>query len=111
VCERDPEIREAIDLVFSGHFNPDEPGLFAPVLAGLLDQGDPFLNLADLRAYVDTQNRVDALYRLPQEWARRAILNVARSGKFSSDRAIAEYAREIWMIEPCPIDPESPENG
>ena len=111
VCERDPEIREAIDLVFSGHFNPDEPGLFAPVLAGLLDQGDPFLNLADLRAYVDTQNRVDALYRLPQEWARRAILNVARSGKFSSDRAIAEYAREIWMIEPCPIDPEPPENG
>jgi len=104
VYEQDAEIREAIDLMFSDYFSPHDPGLFAPIRAALLDQGDPFMNLADLRAYVDTQDRVDALYRQPHAWARQALLNVARSGKFSSDRAIAEYARGIWAIEPCPID-------
>jgi starch phosphorylase len=110
VCEQDAEIREAIALLFSGHFNPNEPAIFAPIRAGLLDQGDPFGNLADLRSYVDAQDRVDALYRQPDAWARKAILNVARSGKFSSDRAIAEYARRIWAVEPCPTESAPPEN-
>jgi starch phosphorylase len=104
VYRQDAEIREALDLMFSGHFNPEEPGIFAPLRAALLDQGDRFLCLADLRSYVDTQDRVDALYRDPHAWARKAILNVAHSGKFSSDRAIGEYAREIWHVGPCPIE-------
>jgi starch phosphorylase len=107
VIEQDPEVREAIDLLFSGHFNMEEPGIFAPIHAVLLEQGDRFMNLADLRAYVDTQARLDALWRQPHEWARKAILNVARSGKFSSDRAIAEYVRDIWHAAPCPIEGES----
>jgi starch phosphorylase len=106
VYRQDAEIREALDLMFSGHFNPQEPGIFAPLRAALLDQGDRFLCLADLRSYVDTQDRVDALYRDPHAWARKAILNVAHSGKFSSDRAIGEYAREIWHVGPCPIEPD-----
>jgi starch phosphorylase len=109
-CEQDDEIREAIALLFSGHFNPNEPGIFAPIRASLLDQGDPFGNLADLRSYVDAEDRVDALYRQPDEWARKAVLNVARSGKFSSDRAIAEYASRIWAVEPCPTEATPPEN-
>jgi len=100
----DEEIREAFDLIAGGHFNFEEPGIFDPITHALTDGGDPYLNLADLRAYIDTHDRVDDLYRQPHEWARRAILNVAYSGKFSSDRTIAEYAREIWQVEPCPIE-------
>jgi starch phosphorylase len=66
------------------------------------------MHLADLRPYINTHQAVDALYQKPEEWARKAILNVARSGKFSSDRAIAEYARDIWRATPCPIDTTAP---
>ena len=100
----DEEIREAFDLIAGGHFNFEEPGIFDPITHALTGGGDPYLNLADLRAYIDTHDRVDDLYRQPHEWARRAILNVAYSGKFSSDRTIAEYAREIWQVDPCPIE-------
>jgi glycogen phosphorylase len=66
--------------------------------------GDRFMHLADLASYVGTQEQVGALYLQPDAWARRAILNVACSGKFSSDRTIAEYARDIWGAQPCPVD-------
>ena len=102
--EGDDEIRETLDLVFSEYFNPEEPGIFNPLREALLERGDRYMVLADLRPFLDVQDAVGDLYRKPPEWARKAILNVACSGKFSSDRAIAEYARDIWRVTACPID-------
>jgi starch phosphorylase len=101
--EHEPETRAALDLIFSDHFSRNEPGVFAPLRDTLLTQGDHYMNLADLTSYCNTQDRVGALYADPGAWAQKAILNVASSGKFSSDRAIAEYASEIWKAEPCPV--------
>ncbi|HTR03901.1 MAG TPA: glycogen/starch/alpha-glucan phosphorylase [Thermoanaerobaculia bacterium] len=98
-----PEIREALDLIRHDHFSRYEPGAFAPVVDALLDPNDPYVHLADLAAYAEAQAQVSALYQRPDEWARRAILNVAASGRFSSDRTIAEYAKEIWGASPCPV--------
>jgi len=106
-ADADEEIRGSLDLIFSGHFNFEEPGIFDPVREALFDRGDPYMHLADLRPYLDTHDRVDDLYRRPHDWARKAILNVARCGKFSSDRTIAEYARDIWHVHPCPLEPAS----
>ena len=78
-----------------------EPGIFRPVVHSLLDGGDRYMLLADMRDYIQTQDRVDAAYRDVDAWDRKAILNVARAGKFSSDRAIKEYASEIWRVKPC----------
>jgi glycogen phosphorylase len=102
--EHDPETRAALDLIFSGYFNRGEPGIFDPIRETLLDQGDFYMHLADLRAYADAQARLGALYMQPEEWARKAILNVAGSGKFSSDRTIAQYASEIWSVKACPVE-------
>jgi starch phosphorylase len=101
--EADGEVREALDLVFSEHFNREEPGIFDPIRQALLEEGDRYMILADLRPFIEVHDRVEALYRSPDEWTRKAILNVASSGKFSSDRAIAEYAERIWRVAPCPI--------
>jgi starch phosphorylase len=101
--EHEPETRQALDLIFSGHFSRSEPGLFAPIRERLLTGGDYYMHLADLTAYARTQERVGALYADPEAWARKAVLNVANSGKFSSDRTIAEYAADIWNAEPCPV--------
>jgi starch phosphorylase len=79
-------------------FSPQNPGLFAPVADSLLDQGDKFFVLADYRAYVDCQDRVATLYLDQDEWTRRSILNTAGMGKFSSDRSVSDYAREIWGV-------------
>ena len=80
-----------------------EPGIFKPLIQSLLDGGDHYMLLADLRDYIQTQERVDAAYRDREGWTRKAILNVARAGKFSSDRTIKEYASEIWHVEPVRI--------
>ena len=103
--EIEVEARAALDLIFSGYFNCQEPGVFDPLRDTLLTQGDHYMHLADLTSYCQAQERLGALYADPSAsaWARKAILNVASSGKFSSDRTIAEYAREIWKVEPCPI--------
>jgi glycogen phosphorylase len=101
--ENEPETRAALDLIFGNHFSPDKPGLFEPVRETLLTRGDFYMHLADLTAYVETQRKVAALYTDPHAWARKAVLNVARSGKFSSDRTIAEYARDIWGAASCPV--------
>ena len=69
----------------------------------LLTHGDHYMHLADLKSYLEADEQLCALYADPDEWARKAILNVAASGKFSSDRTIAEYAAEIWGVRPCPI--------
>jgi starch phosphorylase len=101
----DPETRAALDLIFSGHFNPGEPGIFEPIRDALLTSGDRYMHLADLTAYAAAQAQVATVYADREAWARRAILNVAFSGRFSSDRTIAEYAAGIWKTKPCPVDP------
>jgi len=101
--ENDLETRAALDLIFSDHFSRNEPGVFASIHETLLAQGDHYMHLADLGSYCRAQEAVGALYARPAEWARTAILNIASSGKFSSDRTITEYARDIWKAEPCPI--------
>ena len=100
--EHEPETREALDLMFSDYFSRNEPGVFAP-LRDMLLMHDHYMHLADLKSYLDADERLRALYADPDEWARKAILNVAGSGKFSSDRTIAEYAAEIWNVQPCPV--------
>ena len=101
--ENEPETRAALDLMFSDYFSRNEPSVFDPLRALLLTQGDHYMHLADLRSYVETDDRLRALYVDHDEWARKAILNVAGSGKFSSDRTIAEYAADIWNVKPCPV--------
>jgi starch phosphorylase len=99
----EPETRDALDLIASGHFSPREPGLFRPIFDTLLTSGDFYLHLADLTDYARAQVEVDRLYREPDAWTRKAILNVGASGKFSSDRSISEYAAQIWNVQPCPV--------
>jgi starch phosphorylase len=101
--DHEPETKAALDLIFSNHFNRDEPGIFAPLRETLLTQGDFYMHLADLTAYAQTHEQVGQLYRDPQAWARKAILNVGSSGFFSSDRTIMQYAKEIWGAKACPV--------
>ena len=95
------ELRQALDMIGNGHFSPDEPMRFRPLFDALLNGGDRYAVLADFAAYAAAQDRVDALYRQPQAWARQAVLNVARAGHFSSDRTIAEYAAQVWNVVPA----------
>ena len=97
--ESTPSLKAALDAIGSGLFSPDDPGRYRGLVDSLLWGGDHYLLLADYASYVETQGRVDALYRDPAAWARRAILNVAGMGAFSSDRTIGEYAKQIWNIE------------
>lgn len=101
--ENEPETREAMELIFNNHFSADEPGIFEPIRETLLTKGDYYLHLADLTAYVETQARIATAYQDQQGWAEKAVHNIARSGKFSSDRTISEYASEIWKVRPLPI--------
>jgi starch phosphorylase len=101
--EHEPETRAALDLIFSDHFSRDEPGVFTPLRSVLLDGGDYYMHLADLGAYLAADRRLLELRVDPEAWWRKVILNVAASERFSSDRAIAEYAAEIWQAEPCPV--------
>jgi glycogen phosphorylase len=101
--ENEPETKAALDLIFSGHFNRSEPGIFDPLRDMLLTHGDYYLHLADLTSYCQAQRRLGELYCDSGAWADKAILNVGSSGKFSSDRTIAQYAAEIWKAEPCPV--------
>jgi starch phosphorylase len=102
--DNDPETRAALDLIAGGHFSRNEPGVFAPILDVLIRKGDYYLHLADLTSYSEAHGRLGELYADEEEWSRKAILNIAASGRFSSDRTIAEYAREIWHAEPCPVE-------
>jgi glycogen phosphorylase len=101
--EHEPETRSALDLIFSDHFSRNEPGAFA-LLRDVLLGGDYYMHLADLKSYLEADSRLVALYSRQSDWARKAILNVAASGKFSSDCTIAEYAAGIWNAEPCPVE-------
>jgi len=102
--EHEPETRAVLDLIAADHFSKDEPGIFTPILDAVLHHGDRYRHLADLTSYAEAHRRLETLYREPQEWFRRAVLNIASSGRFSSDRTIADYAREIWRAEPCAVD-------
>jgi glycogen phosphorylase len=99
----EPETRSALDLIFSDHFNRSEPGIFAPIRRALLDDGDHYRHLADLAAYARAHADLDACYADAETWSRKALVNVACSGRFSSDRTIREYAEEIWNIKPAPV--------
>ena len=101
--DNEPETRAVLDLIFSDHFSRYEPGVFTPIRDALLTHGDFYMHLADLGSYLDADQRLRELYADPHAWARKAILNVAGSGKFSSDRTIAEYSADIWKVEPCPV--------
>jgi starch phosphorylase len=94
-----PELKRVLDQVREGGFSPDNPDLFRPLVDSLL-HGDDFLLLADFDAYLNAQADVDGLYLQPEAWARKSILNTAGMGRFSSDRTIAQYARQIWRVEP-----------
>jgi len=100
--DHDPETRAALDLIGAGHFSGNDPKLFQP-LYDLLMQGDRYMHLADLQSYLQADQRMRDWYANPRDWARKAILNVASSGYFSSDRSIAEYAKDIWGARACPI--------
>jgi starch phosphorylase len=98
------ELRAVIDWLRSDYFTPGEQEAFAPICDSLLDQGDPFMVLADYAEYVRVQSLVDVAYRDPQQWAQMAILNTARMGYFSSDRTIREYSEHIWHLKPIEIE-------
>jgi glycogen phosphorylase len=100
--DHDPETRAALDLIGAGHFSGSDPKLFQP-LYDLLMQGDRYMHLADLQSYLKADQQMRDWYANPRDWARRAILNVASSGRFSSDRSIGEYARDIWGARACPV--------
>jgi starch phosphorylase len=102
--EADEELRHVIDLIRSGYFSRGDPELFEPLIRNLLDE-DPYFVLADFAAYRDCQNVVDQAFRDQDGWTRMAMLNVARTGKFSSDRTIREYCRDIWKVLPVSIQP------
>jgi starch phosphorylase len=109
--DNEPETRAALDLIASNRLSPNEPGVFAPILDVLLRKGDHYRHLADLQSYSEAHARLGLLYGTPEEWSRKAVLNIAASRTFSSDRTIAEYARDIWQIEPCPGDEKTTERG
>jgi glycogen phosphorylase len=96
--DNEPETRAALDLIFSDHFSRNEPGVFTPLRDALLTHGDYYMHLADLKSYLEADQQLCELYADSVGWSRKAILNVAGSGKFSSDRTIGEYAADIWRI-------------
>jgi starch phosphorylase len=101
--EADAELKSALNLIASGHFSPGQPDRFRPILDSLLAGGDHFLVLHDFRSYLDCQERVEAAYRDPEEWTRRAIRNIAGAAGFSSDTAVRTYDRLVWQ---APLDDE-----
>jgi starch phosphorylase len=98
----DPHLKDVVDLIRNGHFSRGDTDLFKPLIDNLLYY-DPYMLFADFAAYVDSQARVSEVYRDPDRWTRMAILNTARSGRFSSDRTIREYCEDIWRVRPVPI--------
>ena len=102
--EQDQELRKVMDQIRDGFFSPNEASLFTQIFESLLTESAPYFVLADYRAYLDCQKKVSLAYQDQESWHRMAVLNVARMGKFSSDRTIGEYAADIWETRPCPVD-------
>ena len=101
--QKSPELKQVIDMIGEGYFSPSNPNLFQPLLNAFFKDGDYFMVLADYAAYVKCQEQVSKEYLNQKVWIKKAILNVANMGKFSSDRTINEYAEEIWKAKPIPI--------
>lgn len=101
--ENEPQTRQALDMIQSNALSRNEPDIFAPLYQMLMRPGEMYMHLADLKSYLNADEKLRELYSKPNEWAHKAILNVAASGKFSSDRTIAEYAADIWNVKPCPV--------
>jgi len=101
--DNEPETRAALDLIFSDYLSRYEPGVFTPLREALLTGGDFYMHLADFRSYLEADERLVSLYARPDDWTRKVILNIASSGKFSSDRTIQEYATDIWEAKPCSV--------
>jgi starch phosphorylase len=95
--ERSPRLKRVLDFVASGRLCPEEPGAYRELVQGLLHH-DPYMVLADFDAYVEAQAKVDEAYLDQDAWTRKSILNVARCGRFSSDRSVREYAERVWKI-------------
>lgn len=104
-AERDERLSAVLDLIAGETFSPGEPGRFQGVVNDLLTW-DTYMLLADFPAYCEAQERIDALYSDQDAWTKAALLNTARAGKFSSDRTISDYAREIWRLEPVAVTRE-----
>ena len=96
-------MREVLDMIGSGFFSLEEPNRFKPIVDSLLEQGDHYLLMADYASYIACQKKVEDAYRNQKEWVKKAILNVANMGKFSSDRTIMQYAEKIWNAKQVEI--------
>jgi starch phosphorylase len=108
--EEDPVLRAVVDALADGTFSRGDTSLFRPMVESLLGD-DPWLLLADFRSYVERQAEVERAYLDPERWTRMSILNTARMGFFSSDRSIADYARDVWRVTPVPIAADGPAGG
>jgi starch phosphorylase len=100
--ESNPDLRDALDLIGSGHFSDGDSSVFRPLIDSLLND-DTYMLLADYQAYIESQDAVSAAFRDEERWTQMSILNVARMGKFSSDRSIREYCEKIWHVAPVPV--------
>jgi starch phosphorylase len=98
------DLKRVLDMIRDNYFSRHEPGIFQPIVDSLLRDGDKYLVCADYAAYIEAQERVNEMWRNPTEWTKKSILNTARSGKFSSDRTIQQYADEIWRVKPVRIE-------
>jgi starch phosphorylase len=105
IIHGDADISRIMHLLESAHFNQFEQGIFDPIIHSLTSPNDPWLTIADLRAYIDAQARVDKAYRDQELWTRMSIMNTATSGKFSTDRTMLEYNSEIWKLKQLPEMP------
>ena len=105
IIEQNEDLRRVMHLLESGYFNQLEPGIFDPIIQSIRSPHDPWMTAADFPAYVDAQRRAAEAYRDQERWTRMSILNCAASGKFSSDRTIQEYNRDIWTLQPVPSLP------
>jgi starch phosphorylase len=103
IIEQDEDLRQVLHLLESGYFNQFEPGLFDDLISSIKSPHDPWMTIADFRSFVDTQKRVEDAYRDTDQWTKMSILNCANSGKFSTDRTISEYNRDIWKLTPQPV--------
>lgn len=100
IVQRQTELQRVLEAIRDGRFCPEEPNRYTAIYDVLVNWGDQYLLLADYSSYIAAQERVDALYRTPDAWARKSLRNIAGMGPFSSDRTIAEYARDIWRVQP-----------
>lgn len=100
--EKNENLKRVVDMISTDFFNKKEPGIFKPIIDGLMNQ-DYYCLFADYQSYIDTQDKVSSLYKNIDEWTKKSILNVARAGKFSSDRSMKDYAEKIWKVKPIKI--------